>query len=355
MAVAWGIRGQFGHERGAMIGGVLGALAIVLISPDDAKRNRAAALGVAGGLGLAIGGSMSYGDIAGWLGRPSFHLLCSVLLAFKGAIWGGLGGCALGMALSDVRYTARDLVWLPTAIAACVLGGWFHPEGEISRGDMAWGLLTALLLLLLWLRFVKHDRAAILVALCSAAGFGVGFPLGSWICVWGERTGIPVDWWKVAEMTWGCCGGLSWGLAAFMLDEEGVGPREIRWGTPTWIGFIYVAWLVPCWNGFNTMTYWSVENAFLPRGSLIVYVAACLLALAAFAFMIARFRPALTAMRIAGYAFLWVLWSTFALQFLKVGFPNGVTSGEGFWWTQAAFVVCAAALTLFAWRRMATH
>lgn len=65
MAVAWGIRGQYGHERGVMIPGVLGALAVVLVTPDARKRSRMPALGIAGGLGMAIGGVLSYGSIAG--------------------------------------------------------------------------------------------------------------------------------------------------------------------------------------------------------------------------------------------------------------------------------------------------
>ena len=31
-SIGWGIRGNFGHEAGAMIAGVLGALAVVMLS-----------------------------------------------------------------------------------------------------------------------------------------------------------------------------------------------------------------------------------------------------------------------------------------------------------------------------------
>jgi hypothetical protein len=178
-------------------------------------------------------------------------------------------------------------------------------------------------------------------------GFGFGFPFGSWLCVLGERTGIAIDWWKVAEMTWGLCGGLSWGFAAYVLDEEIVRPDETPQGFPTWLGLVYIAWLVPFWNGLNAVTYWVNEKHVLPRwviGGYLVLIVAVLVA------GIAVFRPretSITPATMTAGLLIWVCWSTWALQFLKMAFPGGVANW-GFWWTQIAFLVCALILTLYA-------
>jgi hypothetical protein len=349
VALGWGIRGQFGHERGAMIPGVLGALAVAVVSPDDRKRNRVAALGVAGGLGMAIGGSMSYGAIAGSLGKPGFHGICTALLIYKGAVWGGFAGGVFGMALGTVRYAWRELLWLPPLIGFYMLASYLFPAGELSRHDGSRALTIALLLFLGWLWFAKRDRTALFFAACSLVGFGFGFPFGSWLCVWGERTGIPIDWWKVAEMSWGLCGGLSWGLAAYVLDEDLVHPQEVSWSLPTWSGLAYIAWLVPFWNGFNAFTYWVEEKKVLPVAVIPVYLAVVALLLLV-AIMTFRRNPPRPGIPTTVWLFLWVIWSTTALQFLKMGYPGGFASGGGFWWTQAAFAGCGALLTLYALR-----
>ncbi len=350
IAVGWGIRGQFGHERGAMIPGVLGALAVALVTCDGRKLNRVAALGVAGGLGMAIGGAMSYGSIAGSLGKPGFHLICTILLLFKGALWGGFAGGVFGMMLGNTSYGWKDVWVAPVLIALYLLTASFLPAGGLSGGDGTWGMTLSLLLFLAWLRFVKRDRAALLFAVCSAAGFGFGFPFGSWLCVFGERTGIPIDWWKVAEMSWGLCGGLSWGLAAYVLDEDLVGPKPVQWRMPAWLGLIYIAWLVPLWNGYNTMTYWVVERKAMPQAALGLYLCAALLLLVA-AILVWRRRPPRTDLKTTAILFTWVLWSTFAFQFVKMGYPDGFHGG-GFWWTQIAFVACGLLLCGYAFARV---
>ncbi len=344
MALGWGIRGQIGHERGAMLAGVLGALAVVLVTPDRCKRRRLAWLCLGGGIGLAIGGSMSYGTVAGSLGKPGCALLCTALLLLKGAIWGAIGGGGLGMALSDVRYRARDAFWLIFAVAIYVPASWWHPDGEWSHYDNTWGLLAVALAFMVWLRVVKRDRVAFLAAVASAVGFGIGFPLGSWFCVFGERTGIPIDWWKVAEMTWGLCGGLSWGVAAYVVDEDAVSLPEPKWAWPAALGVVYVAWFVPVWNGLNTFTYWSFERHVMPEGIVVVYgvTVAALLAGLIFWMQLSDWRlwnPTKTAKALL----VWVMLSTFLLQFAKMAYPGDIRSG-GFWFTHLIFITLMALL-----------
>ena len=60
LSIGWGIRGNFGHEYGAMIPGALAAMAAVLLSGREDWWRRIAYFAFFGALGWSFGGSMSY-------------------------------------------------------------------------------------------------------------------------------------------------------------------------------------------------------------------------------------------------------------------------------------------------------
>ena len=63
--MGWGIRGQYGHETGAMIAGVLVSLVLVfLFCPGNSSIHviRAAAMGT---IAMGFGGSITYGQTIG--------------------------------------------------------------------------------------------------------------------------------------------------------------------------------------------------------------------------------------------------------------------------------------------------
>lgn len=60
LSIGWGIRGNFGHELGAMLPGALTALAICLMSGRADWHRRVLYLGFFGALGWGFGASMSY-------------------------------------------------------------------------------------------------------------------------------------------------------------------------------------------------------------------------------------------------------------------------------------------------------
>ena len=49
LSIGWGIRGNFGHEAGAMIAGVLSSVAVAVLSNRDDWRNRVAYFALFGG------------------------------------------------------------------------------------------------------------------------------------------------------------------------------------------------------------------------------------------------------------------------------------------------------------------
>ena len=60
LSIGWGVRGNWGHEYGAMIPGALAAMAAVLVSGRDDWYRRIPFFAFFGALGWSFGGSISY-------------------------------------------------------------------------------------------------------------------------------------------------------------------------------------------------------------------------------------------------------------------------------------------------------
>ena len=87
LSIGWGIRGNFGHESGAMIAGVLASVAACLVSGREDWRHRVAFFALFGGLGWGFGGSIptcipfplavpSSGNPVSTAFTPPFSLAC---------------------------------------------------------------------------------------------------------------------------------------------------------------------------------------------------------------------------------------------------------------------------------------
>jgi len=94
LSIGWGIRGNFGHEYGAMMPGALAAIAVVLVSGRQDWWRRIAYFAFFGALGWSFGGMMSYGQVIAY--THCGHLP-SVVYGFAslfviGFVWGAIGG-----------------------------------------------------------------------------------------------------------------------------------------------------------------------------------------------------------------------------------------------------------------------
>src|SRR4029078_5384437 len=99
LSIGWGIRGNFGHETGAMIPGALAALAAVILSGREDWLERIGSFAFFGALGWSFGGSMSYMQVIAY--THSGHSL-SVLYGFAclfviGFLWAASGGAGTAL------------------------------------------------------------------------------------------------------------------------------------------------------------------------------------------------------------------------------------------------------------------
>jgi len=173
LSIGWGVRGNWGHEYGAMIPGALAAMAAVMVSGREDWYRRIPAFAFYGALGWSFGGSMSYMQVIAYTHSghgPSvaYGFACLFLMGF---LWGALGGTGTGLPifLDRARLTA---LLLPTA---AVFAGWIVLDQWLlrylggMREQVAAGTLTVEQLKesTAWLNWHDTDWLGVLVALVS--------------------------------------------------------------------------------------------------------------------------------------------------------------------------------------------
>jgi hypothetical protein len=207
--MGWGIRGQYGHETGAMIAGVLVSLVLVFLfcrGNTSIHVIRAAALGT---IAMGIGGSMTYGQTVGLthdgalIGNWESLRWGMLGLAIKGGVWIGFAGFFLGLGLGGKRYRPFEMFLLVLGMLTAVVVGWWlfnsphDPENKRlpflyfsdhwkwepgvefkSRPEIWGGLWCALVTGILYASLARRDRLARNLALWGMLGGALGFPLG---------------------------------------------------------------------------------------------------------------------------------------------------------------------------------
>jgi len=247
MGLGWGIRGQFGHETGAMVPGALVGLALAAVSHREPALHAALRLGAVGALACSLGGLMTYGQTIGLVqGRTRRRTRWWGLLglAVKGSVWIGLTGAFIGMAAGGRGYSLGEVGGLCVALAGVAWIGvrllnrphdppdalpaiYFSSRDDARPRPEFWGGLWLALAALLVYLMVRGDRAAVGLALWGLLGGGLGFALGECLQAWGmhrapfgARVQRWMDWWKVMEVSFGLLGGAGLGLGWLLFGPD---------------------------------------------------------------------------------------------------------------------------------------
>jgi len=326
-AMGWGIRGQFGHETGAMVPGVLVAMVLVFLSSPHASSLRAARAVALTALAFAFGGSMTYGQTVGLthdhelIGNwPAFRWGMLGLFV-KGGIWIGFAGAFLGIGLSRKKYSALEILTVMATMVGCyylgryLLNEPFHPfdpekrelppiyfsdhwDWEPDKADMrprpeSWGgLLLALTVLFVYVAGFKKDRLARNMTLVGVLSGGLGFTIGQSVQAahqWGaEWTRYPIiarvgNWWNMMETTFGFVLGFGLGVGVWLnrhliAKNETDGPVEPSLTPPMeWVlAILYAAALIRMGFVFENpeLALGALPLAFIVGGRYFPYLQA---------------------------------------------------------------------------------
>jgi hypothetical protein len=185
--IGWGIRGNFGHEYGAMIPGALAAMAAVLLSGRQDWYGRIAYFGMFGALGWSFGGSISYMQVIAYThsGHSPSVLYGFACLFVIGFLWAAMGGAGTVLAAVADRPFLSDL-FIPTSVVFVLwwLQGVAIEPYLVRHGysldwyDSDWlaALLAVIAAALVCALRRRLDRATSLV-LHLAVGWWAGFAL----------------------------------------------------------------------------------------------------------------------------------------------------------------------------------
>ncbi|MCA9041336.1 MAG: hypothetical protein KDA65_13365, partial [Planctomycetaceae bacterium] len=209
-AMAWGIRGQYGHETGAMMFGPLVGFTLIMLYLSRSRSLKGARAVALLSMAVGIGGSMSYGETVGLTHDIGVHgtYVGDVVredgtiqhkyerepgqwnrkaywwgmlgLAVKGGLWIGFAGLFLGVGLGGKQYQPVELLFLMlAAVLLLIVGIWllnspfepgerilpkiyfsdhwqWEPEWEVEPRPENWGgILLAFLGFMSYLQFVK--------------------------------------------------------------------------------------------------------------------------------------------------------------------------------------------------------
>lgn len=277
-SIGWGVRGQWGHEAGAMIPGALSSLAAVCFAGRTDWLRRFLHCAFFAAIGWSFGGSMSYMKVLGFTHSDSApNVLYGYAMIFViGFLWGVPGGA--GLALPATLDTARlkgffgpilaisgawvvlgqvtewlgwdpnwyDSDWLAmtlalaavllyrlwkgpsfaTSLLLCMGIGWWAGlllfpvllglRMSPPRGEN-WAGSLGLCVAMLWFFQRNNMRPAIEASLITGFSSGIGFMAGQWLKLCGTSTGIVTNWHSVTEQSFGFIAGLGVALAAYLL------------------------------------------------------------------------------------------------------------------------------------------
>ena len=216
MSVGWGLRGDYGHEAGAMMPGALFGLALCLAAGRADWLNRAPTIAAACAIGWAFGGQMSYGIVIGYTADSAW---ANVLYGYAnlfviGALWGAVGAGILGLSLT-LRRSELDAFVAPLL---AVYVGWklLDFSGATAKLESRWNLYdtdwvaatSALLIAAVFAALVPKARAACRLVITLAAGWWLGFGLLTLVC--GLRMTPP------RSDNWAGCVGLCVALCVYL-------------------------------------------------------------------------------------------------------------------------------------------
>lgn len=315
--MGWGIRGQYGHETGAMIAGVLVATVLVMLfAPMFNTLSSARAIAWIT-IGVSFGGCMTYGQTVGLthdaplIGNTAALKWGLLGLFIKGGIWIGFAGVILGMALGGKHYRTGELGLLFIGMIFLIFLGilllnepyrpldgdlpriyfsdhWqWEPDAELKPRREKWGgMLLALTGLWAYAGVLRRDALALRMGIWGVLGGGLGFSGGqclqafhAWHPEWFkggfiEQLDAVLNWWNIMETTFGLIFGAVLALGLWVnrhliqadptSEEESQIPGSFEWALFGIYALAMCSWSFMDYPAFDQFADLAITMGMLP-------------------------------------------------------------------------------------------
>ncbi len=222
MSIAWGVRGQFGHEYGAALGGAIGGMTIAMLSGREDWLRRVHYFAFFGAVGFGFGGAMSYMKDIGYA-HSSDSMTCLygfACVCLLGLIWSAPAGAGIAIAAT---FSREELTKFFVPLSAVFVSWWAHDAQRFWTRD--------------WHRFnivfggqlgVINLTILVVIAVCliKRTYWGLGSKLMLYMCAgwWiGDLVFLRLlhfDMNPPRANTWAGCLGMVFGIVAFAWREK---------------------------------------------------------------------------------------------------------------------------------------
>ena len=258
VGLGWGIRGDFGHLVGAMFPGACLGMGFAYVSGQRSLFRWMPIVAALAALGIATGGSMSYGILHGYAKADTLvnYGYGFLMLFLQGSAWGTFGGALVGLVLErKPMRTGEWLGWLGTIL----IGGWLTVWVAVSvlgfqinppRNNSSIAFMGAALAQIAWLA-LNNKTSGLRGAVLGYVGFGLGMAGGRLLGNLANVLQAPLDFsintWNVMEVSCGFIGGLIFTFG--MVDRPYPDPPEDE-NIPlaSVYGIILTLGLIPLWH-----------------------------------------------------------------------------------------------------------
>ena len=250
---AWAIRGQFGHEPGAAMAGIIGGTALLLAAGRKDWYNKMLPVIASSAIGWGTTGMISYGMVVGYcragdLLNSTYGFLSLFVI---GALFGLIGGGLVGLSLNSS--SSKRVNW-PSLVAEMTAGGVIAYYFLINQLELlmtpprseAWAICLGAGTAMVWHMVRNGYASALRVAFYSMLGAGFGFSFGNFLQNTGHAMKIPFNWWNVMEYNIGFWGGsgMAYGVFSSVWPSENEAPKKYENKLSLWLILLIIPLMV---------------------------------------------------------------------------------------------------------------
>lgn len=262
MSLAWSLRGQFGHLKGAMIPGAIAAVIPLFLMRGPWMASAGLALALSS-LGFSLGGHMSYGRLVNAVEFSDLsQCLPQLIRIFMiGAVWGGLGSTFLGYGVSEKPFTRSDFF-----LFSALWFLWFITLGLLDLESLDILILFAGFSALHFYNYrIKKSKLVFDYGFGGFLGFGGAFVFAVLMLNLGRHGFLPgaKPWWLLRDQIIGFLGGVTlWAITLRSAANKIQPSLSNDLVTLHKIGLLFFAIVIPAVNSVNVMTHWAKHRTF---------------------------------------------------------------------------------------------